>query len=84
MFIYIESRRGLIRAGSPSSSRQDLGKHICIKKKNPDVFTSGFLYQLLPCAAGAALSTLEYFFLLDLVLGRVMDGIYLDRFDYLA
>lgn len=84
MFAYIDLNRELIRAGSPSSSRQDLGKHICIKKKNPDVFTSGFLYQLLPCAAGAAFSAYEYLFLLDLVLGRVVDGVYRYRSDYCA
>lgn len=39
---------------------------------------------LLPCAAGAALSAYEYLFLLDLVLGRVVDGVYLGRSDYCA
>lgn len=84
MFIYIESRRGLIRAGSPSSSRQDLGKHICTKKESRCFYTSGFLYQLLPCAAGATFSAYEYLFLLDLVLGRVVDGVYRYRSDYCA
>ena len=76
MFAYIDLNRELIRAGSPSSSRQDLGKHIC-KKKNPDAFThQDSNIQLLPCAAGATFSAYEYLFLLDLVLGRVVDGVY--------
>lgn len=82
MFIYIESRRGLIRAGSPSSSSPNLGDTFAQKKESRCFYTSGFLYQLLPCAAGATFSAYEYLFLLYLVLGRVMDGVYLNRSDY--
>lgn len=81
MFIYIDLRRrinqGLRRQGrvqGTSEYRTDANTNA--QKKNPDVFTSGFLYQLLPCTAGAAFSTLEYFFFLDLVLGRVMYRVY--------
>ena len=81
MFTYTDLREKLIRGGLPPGEISLNHSH---KKKNPDVFTSGFLYQLLPCAAGATFSTYEYLFLLDLVLGRVVDDVYLDGFDYLA
>ena len=54
------------------------------KKRIPMFSHQDSLYQLLPCAAGATFSAYEYLFLLDLVLGRVVDGVYLDGFDYLA
>lgn len=89
MFIYIDLRRGINqghrrqgRFQRTSEYRTDANTNA--QKKNPDVFTSGFLYQLLPCAAGATFSTYEYLFLLDLVLGRVVDGVYLNRSDYLT
>lgn len=77
-----QTGESVLRLGYHGFQESDKNAKAREQKKSRCFYTSGFLYQLLPCAAGAALSAYEYLFLLDLVLCRVVDGVYLGRSDY--